>query len=348
MSKNTVTTDLVLDGQSNWELWIFVVKRIAEAGDVWEYIDPDQLNRPLQKPEKPVRPAPTINADGSPPTQPTQHALMQYNQDLSNYFKEIKEYRRLKDKLGQVEAHITKTIQQDLLYHIKDKQSIHDQIKTLQELYSPTTADQEYRVQKAYESAKTLHAGRSNIEDWCSEFLTAYNRAKQLNLPEVHGFRAHKDLVRAIKQADSAYAASVSLNIFKAEETWNSNRNVPVPIQSQLSTILADFLRYYRTTHTRQFGVYEDENISEEELLSTRKRSREDYTPTKSCLCGDMHFWGECPYIDTSLRTRGFVEDPEKAKKITQHKAIDKEGILHKIREKNRRYKKHKNMGADR
>jgi hypothetical protein len=56
---------------------------------------------------------------------------MQYNQDLSNYYKDIKEYRRLKDKLGQVKAHITKTIQQDLLYHIKDKLSIHDQIKTL-------------------------------------------------------------------------------------------------------------------------------------------------------------------------------------------------------------------------
>jgi hypothetical protein len=136
MSKNTVTTDLVLDGQSNWELWIFVIYR------------------PLQKPEKPVRPAPIVNADGSPPSQPTQQALMQYNQDLSNYYKDIKEYRRLKDKLGQVEAHITKTIQQDLLYHIKDKLSIHDQIKTLQELYSPTTADQEYRVQKAYEAAK--------------------------------------------------------------------------------------------------------------------------------------------------------------------------------------------------
>jgi hypothetical protein len=70
MSKNTVT-DLILQGQSNWELWIFVVKRIAEAGDVWEYIDPDQIYRPLQKPEKPVQPAPIVTADGSPPTQPT-------------------------------------------------------------------------------------------------------------------------------------------------------------------------------------------------------------------------------------------------------------------------------------
>ncbi|KAF2023517.1 hypothetical protein EK21DRAFT_94851 [Setomelanomma holmii] len=155
MSKNTVTSDIILQGQINWEFWIFVVKRIAEAGDVWEYIDPNQIHYPLQKHEKPVRPAPTVNADGTTPTQPTQQALTQYNQDLSNYYKDIKEYRRLKDKLGQVEAHITKTIQQDLLYHIKDKQSVHDQIKTLQDLYSLTTADQEYRVQKAYEAAKS-------------------------------------------------------------------------------------------------------------------------------------------------------------------------------------------------
>ncbi|KAF9728473.1 hypothetical protein PMIN01_13606 [Paraphaeosphaeria minitans] len=131
MSKNTVSSDIILEGQSNWELWFFVVKRIAEAGDAWEYIDPNQLHHPLQKPEKPIRPAPT-----------------------------------------------------DLLYHIKDKPTVHDQIKMLQNLYSSTTADQEYRVQKAYESAKVLHARRSNIEDWCNDFLVAYNRAKQLNLPE--------------------------------------------------------------------------------------------------------------------------------------------------------------------
>jgi hypothetical protein len=90
MSKITVTTDLVLDGQSNWELWIFVVKRIAEAGDVWEYINPDQIPLPLNKPERPVLLVPTLNANGSPLTQPTQQALMQYNQDLSNYYKDIK------------------------------------------------------------------------------------------------------------------------------------------------------------------------------------------------------------------------------------------------------------------
>jgi hypothetical protein len=53
-----------------------------------------------------------------------------------------------------------------------------------------------------------------------------------------------------------------------------------------------------------------------------------------------MHFWGQCLYINTSLRPRGFVEDPEKAKKIAEYEAKDNKGILNQIREKNRSYKK--------
>ena len=219
MSAHTVSTDIILQGRNNWELWIFVIKRIAEAGDVWDYIDPDRVVQPLQKPEKPLRPSVNINEDGSPATEPSQEAFAQYNADVNTYYKEIKEYRRLRDKLGQVEAHITKTISQDLLYHIKDKDSVFQQLKTLQELYSPTTADQEYRVQKAYELVRALHARQSNIEDWCNDFLAAYSRAKQLDLPEVHGFRPHKDFIRAIKQIDSGYLATIAIGIFKAEET---------------------------------------------------------------------------------------------------------------------------------
>jgi hypothetical protein len=169
-------------------------------------------------------------------------------------------------------------------------------------------------------------------------------------LPEVHGYGAHKDLVRAIKQVDAAYAASVSLDIFKAEETWNSNRNIPIPNQSQLSTLLADFLRYYRTTNTRKTnilgGVF-GATLNGQGSPYNKKRSRDNAKPSKPCLCGDNHFWGQCLYIDIALRTRGFVEDPEKAKKVALFEAADTGGILNKIREKNRRYKKHKSKDTD-
>ena len=145
---------------------------------------------------------------------------------------------------------------------------------------------------------------------------------------------------------DAAYAATVSLEIFKAEETWNLDRKVPITHQSQLPTILADFLRYYRTTYSRKAnihgGVFGAATLNGQQSQYSRKRSRDDGTPTKPCLCGDNHFWGQCPYIDTALRTQGFVEDPEKAKKIAEFEAKDPQGILNKIREKNRRFKKYK------
>lgn len=69
---------------------------------------------------------------------------------------------------------------------------------------------------------------------------------------------------------------------------------------------------------------------------NNKKRSRDsENKPEKPCLCGDSHFWGQCPYIDTALQQRGFVVDPEKAKKIADFEAKDNRGILNKIREKN-------------
>ena len=351
MSTHSVSSDIILQGRNNWELWVFVIKRIAEAGDVWEYIDPDRAVQPLQKPEKPLRPSAIINDDGSPATEPGQEAFAQYNADVNTYYKEIKEYRRLRDKLGQVEAHITKTISQDLLYHIKDKDSVYQQLKTLQELYSPTTADQEYRVQKAYESAKVLHARQSNIEDWCNDFLAAYSRTKQLDLPEAHGFRPHKDFIRAIKQIDSGYSATIAIDVFKAEETWSRYRDQPVPHESQLPTLVGNFLRYHRTTHSKKANIQTaafGAKFNNKESPYSEKRGRNDGKPMKPCLCGDTHFWGQCPYIDTSLRPRGFVEDPDKAKKISDYEFKDKKGLLNKIREKNRRYKKLKTSNPGR
>ncbi|KAF2204295.1 hypothetical protein GQ43DRAFT_494938, partial [Delitschia confertaspora ATCC 74209] len=130
----------------------------------------------------------------------------------------------------------------DLLYLIKGQNTVYDQLKLLQERYSPTTVDREYRIQKAYETAKIYHARRSNFENWCTAFLIAHNRAKQLDLPKFHGFRPHKDLIRAIKQIDSAYSASITPQILKAETAWNSNRQQPIPDNAKLSTILAEFI----------------------------------------------------------------------------------------------------------
>jgi hypothetical protein len=87
--------------------------------------------------------------------------------------------------------------------------------------------------------------------------------------------------------------------------------------------------------------------INNQASLYQKKRLRGDKKLLKPCLCGDNYFWGQCLYINTALRTRGFVEDPEKAKRITAFKTANPLGLLNKIREKNQRYKKQRSKDTD-
>jgi len=169
----TVTNQVILRDETDWELWIYSVKQIAQAGRVWEYINPELPFQPLNKPEKPTRPNAALSpvADSTAAStatissQTTTVDLTQYKFEIDEYRSELKQFDRLHEKLGQVAVHITKTISQDLLYLIKDQNMVQNQLKLLRERFSPITADREYRVQKAYETAKIFHARRSNIED---------------------------------------------------------------------------------------------------------------------------------------------------------------------------------------
>jgi len=62
-----------------------------------------------------------------------------------------------------------------------------------------------------------------------------------------------------------------------------------------------------------------------------------------------MYYWGQCLYIDETQRQKGFLSDPEKAKKVLEFEAKDYTGLLNKIREKNKRYKLYrtKQPGSD-
>ncbi|KAF2196645.1 hypothetical protein GQ43DRAFT_404652, partial [Delitschia confertaspora ATCC 74209] len=215
----TFTNQVILRDEADWGLWIYSVKQIANSGRVWEYINPELPYQPLNKPEKPERPAAAANSTASSiNSSATAAPLQATTDDFTRY-------------------------NQDLLYFIKDQNTIYDQLKLLQERYSPTTVDREYRIQKAYETAKIL----------------------------------------------------------KAETAWSSNRQQPIPDDAKLSTILAEFLRYCRiikltkaNIHGGAFGA----TLNNEMSPYKRKRQGKHDKATRPCLCGDIHFWGQCPYID--------------------------------------------------
>lgn len=69
MSSNAVdqasparSTIIVLDKPSDWDEWLFLLKRKANNHDIWQYINPEEATQPAL-PEKPTLPdAKTVDA----------------------------------------------------------------------------------------------------------------------------------------------------------------------------------------------------------------------------------------------------------------------------------------------
>ncbi|KAF2202793.1 hypothetical protein GQ43DRAFT_462111 [Delitschia confertaspora ATCC 74209] len=81
--KSTSSNEVVLRDYLDWEIWIYIFKRIAETEEIWEHIDREQRHRPQNRPEKHTKPivaahsAKSNRSDGSAITPPP--VAMEFN-----------------------------------------------------------------------------------------------------------------------------------------------------------------------------------------------------------------------------------------------------------------------------
>jgi len=337
----TIKESTILTSPEDWEAWILVVKTLA--GDSWRYINPSSTTAiALDEPEKP-QPS-DFGGTSSSNIDPNQRAdWLEFNK---LYHQELKEYERKKARIDKAEEYIITHTDKSLLLQRANYDSLRDFLISLKKALAPSDSTREQMIIDRYIQAKQLSARNTNFESWQQEYLLAYLRAKEAKIPDVSGDRAHWDLVKAIKQLDSGYAAIISTQITSnqaSNQALNQASN-----QASLPSIedtLSAFAQHYRRTYIKEPNIHGGTfvaTLQDEESPYNKKRARQDDIPSKPCICGDMHFWRQCPYIDTALRQSGFVEDPAKVKKIAQFETKDEKGILNKIRDKNRRFKRTK------
>ncbi|KAF2834057.1 hypothetical protein M501DRAFT_920860, partial [Patellaria atrata CBS 101060] len=162
-----------------------------------------------------------------------------------------------------------------------------------------------------YNKGKLFDPRRHNIEDWCHHFANVYIEAESLDLPDVSGYRAQKDLIRAFKYLEPAQTALMGIRIFKAQETFTKARrqNVTAQIDPEciVDYLINEFLQYYRATHTKKANIHGGvfATLNGEESPYNKKRKFGERKPTKPCPAGDGdshdNIWGKCPYIDPSV-----------------------------------------------
>jgi hypothetical protein len=277
--------NIILDKPSDWLPWLFVIKDLATQSDVWEYIDPSKTTvSTLTIPERPhpqsVKPDATSIADLDDSQIPRWNAIYR------DYEDQKRDYLRQKLALDRIATYITTSISVTHIDLIRNQPSVHDRLVILQKLLAPTDESRSREIEERYRSLRT-YSGNQSLEGWIESWRSTVAIARELELPEVNGNRAQKDFVAAISTIHPEFGGPMSYDLLRKEMAKES-----LP---ELEDLIEMFQNYIRMLPKRlsYLGTFSTLGIA---------------TPT--CICGDIHWFSDCPYVNPTIREPGWKPDP--------------------------------------
>jgi hypothetical protein len=183
----------VLSNQSDFEGWFWIVKRLANANEIWKYINPDDSER-VDLEEPAAEPAASSSA-------------------AATVWKEKKkDYRSAKEGMAKLEKHITETLDAKLHGLLTPCATVAEQVKVLYDHFNQSITQQYLDAVQEYTTARKYSTRSQSVEDWCSDFQMAYNKAVRYRIPDVMDFRAQHEPVEGLSQCQSRKCCYCSLN----------------------------------------------------------------------------------------------------------------------------------------
>ncbi|KAK2591823.1 hypothetical protein QQS21_010491 [Conoideocrella luteorostrata] len=125
-----------LQGTSNWNQWISIVKMIAVAEDVWHYLDPEAADRPELV--KPVAPIPNlVDLDTATILNLDAEQFKRIEFLSTQYRFELEDYYRQKKAILSIQRHIMSTTG-SFYGPIELENDVARQLELLQNRFKPT------------------------------------------------------------------------------------------------------------------------------------------------------------------------------------------------------------------
>jgi hypothetical protein len=308
MSSTTSSTQVILSAPSDWRPWFQTIRTAAIQADVWKFVNPDTLESELpicEEPEEPTYRAvnPTVTA-----FKDLKDVEREELRDLkATYKRRYKEYREQKSALGSLIKRIQESIDRKQHYLLEDLDTPYQMLTSLKKRLSPTQKVRERDLAAAYNKLKKAPRD-SDLDDWLAEWQVVYTQCKSLNLPEVHDNRASIDFLNAIKIIDVYFAENqldkiqdleeqgeVCPDVLKLLDRFETRRRIspPTKVRSQPA-----------------FATLQGKDLEEKKEINDKTK------PPRACLCGEFHFFINCPYLIESNRKPGWKPDAEKLTRI--------------------------------
>ena len=308
---STVKTSIILKGQEDWDEWIEVIKTIAIAGKVWEYVNPETLYNELPILVEPTEPT---YSDLAEPTENRPKIIYStLIEDEKEEFRHLQQkfkrdweiYMKKDTAMAAVRTRIQETVSRPNLGYTFNCNTTYDMLVKLKERLSPTNATRTREVLIRYR--KTLRSPRNqDIDTWLQEVEKVYNDCKKLDMLETKGTRAIQDFLDAISNIAPEFAGYWANKLLEDEKI-------------EFYNIIQKFREFRQGTASRrnQHGAF----------AASFQGARRD------CLCGKKHRFQDCYFLNESKRPENWRPDPKIMKTIEEKLANSSklQNIIEKI-----------------
>ena len=162
------TKTVILDQPSHWESWLFVIKTIADGGDVWNYIDPDLDTEP-EIPSRLGKPlVQHINPDKRSIFDLNSEEKDTYKLLMTEYREDLAIAKQILDTIQVVRNHIVKTVSTSNIVYISDKTLVYQMLAALKKRLAPTDYARKLELASKYNKLK-LYSKKEDVEKWLKD-----------------------------------------------------------------------------------------------------------------------------------------------------------------------------------
>lgn len=288
---------VTLNGPSDWDEWIEVIKTLALAGKVWDYIDPSKDEVPALEEPQPPQPK-DVNAQASTFGQLSHEEREEYRVLRQDYKWQRDLYDRRDNALASLRTSIQSSVSRTYLHYTFGTSNAREMITELQKRLQPTDQLRELNLTDAYQKLKMAPESH-DLDNWLRDWEKVYHQCTKINLPDVQGTRAVRDFLRAVSSIIPEFSTYWVNDIAKAG--------------GQDAPDLYRMVELFRD-HRRHLAV-EKGHVSQSAFTTTFQDQEGDHKK-RDCLCGEPHRFKDCPYLIREKRPPDWIPDQEIQERI--------------------------------
>ena len=305
---STSTTSLaskisvILKSPTDWGEWILVVNSIAETAHLEAYID--LIAAAPAEPIKPIRPSvASVKAGAVQITELSTDERLVYNLLWDQYKVDLKKYEKDSDGLKILNTHIFITIDRSHLFSLTDKKTVHSKFTTLKQRLAFTDRVKSLEVIRRYRELQKTPKHQS-LAQWVLDWEATYDEEVRLKIPDVQGTFPLYDFLNALRPVDMAFVAGREAII---EDRLERDQSPP-----DMKTLIENFRNHCRTMNVLTGKPVAATNSAFATLQGqppTQGNKPAEGKRNKTCLCGEKHYFFQCPYIVHALRKPDWAPD---------------------------------------